>query len=140
MCSLRTLPTRRTERVDPSVAEREKQSQQKTAFSAYFSNVWRTFNDVGMRVRARSVVVRAPSVALCGTGSIRLRNQSSLKTLQGNASTRIGREMNWRDAACCVSMVKKKEMLPRHRLPLPQNLFRGCNRALQFIICVVEMR
>ena len=55
MCAIcAPLPTRRTERVDPSVAEREKQSQQKTAFSAYFSNVWRTFNDVGMRVRARS--------------------------------------------------------------------------------------
>src|SRR5438876_10757203 len=56
MCAVcAPLPTRRTERVDPSVAEREEQSQQKTAFSAYFSNVWRTFNDVGMRVRARSV-------------------------------------------------------------------------------------
>ncbi len=55
MCAVcAPLPTRRTERVDPSVAEREEQSQQKTAFSAYFSNVWGTFNDVGMRVRARS--------------------------------------------------------------------------------------
>jgi len=55
VCSLRTPAHRaRAERVDPSVAEREEQSQQKTAFPAYFSNVRRMFNDVGMRVRARS--------------------------------------------------------------------------------------
>ncbi|PYX77730.1 MAG: hypothetical protein DMG72_00380 [Acidobacteria bacterium] len=55
MCAVcAPLPTRRTERVDPSVAEREEQSQQKTAILAYFSNVWRMFDDVEMRVRARS--------------------------------------------------------------------------------------
>ena len=55
MCAVcAPLPTRRTERVDPSVAEREEQSQQKTAILAYFSNVWRMFDDVEMRVRAGS--------------------------------------------------------------------------------------